>query len=118
MDEAAHKIEAHIEQTRERLGSNLKELKHKVDDATDWREHFRARPHTFLGGAFVGGALLAAALRPKSAGRVFDPPMKLVLDLARAAASTPRSRHSNCGTTSRVRSSAWPQRESQDTSVR
>jgi hypothetical protein len=73
MDEAAHKIEAHIEQTRERLGSNLKELKHKVDDATDWREHFRARPHTFLGGAFVGGALLAAALRPKSARRVFDP---------------------------------------------
>ena len=26
MDEAAHTIEAHIEQTRERLGSNLKEL--------------------------------------------------------------------------------------------
>ena len=70
MDEAARKIEAQIERTRERLGSNLRELEHKVDAATDWREHFRARPHVFIGGAIVGGALLAAVLRPKS-----SPPM-------------------------------------------
>ena len=73
MDEAAHKIEAHIDRTRERLGSNLRELEHKVDVATDLREQFRARPHMFLGGAFVGGALLAAALRPTSPRREFDP---------------------------------------------
>jgi hypothetical protein len=72
MDEAAHKIEAHIDRTRERLGSNLRELEHKVDAATDWREQFRARPHMFLGGAIVGGALLAAVLRPKSSRHVFD----------------------------------------------
>jgi Protein of unknown function (DUF3618) len=72
MDEAARKIEAHIDRTRERLGSNLRELEHKVDAATDWREHFRARPHLFIGGAIVGGALLAAVLRPKSSPRVFD----------------------------------------------
>lgn len=72
MDEAAHKIEAHIDRTRERLGSNLRELEHKVDAATDWREQFRARPHLFLGGAIAGGVLLAAVLRPSSSRDVFD----------------------------------------------
>lgn len=72
MDETAHKIEAHIDRTRERLGSNLRELEHKVDAATDWREQFRARPHLFLGGAIAGGVLLAAVLRPSSSRDVFD----------------------------------------------
>ncbi len=72
MDEAAHKIEAHIDQTRARLGSNFRELEHRVDAATDWREQFRARPHMFLGGAIVGGVLLAAVLRPKSLRQAFD----------------------------------------------
>ncbi len=49
--------------------SNLRELEHKVDAATDWREHFRERPHLFLGAAFIGGVVLASALKPKSAGR-------------------------------------------------
>ena len=69
MDETAHEIEAHIDHTRERLGSHLKELEDKVDAATDWREHFRERPHLFLGAAFVGGAILATALRTKSSRR-------------------------------------------------
>ena len=71
MDEAAHKIEADIDRTRERLGSNLRELEHRIDAATDWREQFRARPHVFLGGAFVGGALLATALRPTAPRQAF-----------------------------------------------
>jgi len=72
MDEAAHKIEAHIDRTRERLGSNLRELEHRVDAATDWREQFRARPHLFLGGAVAGGALLAAVLHQRSSRPDFD----------------------------------------------
>jgi len=72
MDQAAHAIEAHIGRTRDRLGSNLRELEDRVESAIDWREQFRARPHLFLGGALVGGALLAAALRPTSAHQ-FDP---------------------------------------------
>jgi hypothetical protein len=71
MDEAAHKIEAQIDRTRERLGSNLRELEHRIDAATDWREQFRARPHLFLGGAIAGGALVAAVFRKKSSRRVF-----------------------------------------------
>ena len=38
MDETANQIEAHIDRTRERLGSNLRELESRVDAATDWRE--------------------------------------------------------------------------------
>jgi hypothetical protein len=72
MDEAADKIEAQIDRTRERLGSNLRELEHKIDAATDWRDQFQARPHLFLGGAIASGALLTAALRPKSSRQVFD----------------------------------------------
>jgi hypothetical protein len=69
MDETANEIEAQIDRTRERLGSKLRELEHKVDAAIDWRGHFRERPHLFLGGAFIGGVVLASALKPKSAGR-------------------------------------------------
>ena len=74
MDETANEIEARIDRTRERLGSNLKELEDKVDAATDWREHFRERPHLFVGAAFVGGAILATALRAKSPRRGADDP--------------------------------------------
>jgi hypothetical protein len=72
MDETAHEIETHIDHTRERLGSNLKELENKVDAATDWRQHFQERPHLFLGAAFVGGAILASALRASSSRRSPD----------------------------------------------
>lgn len=72
MDETAHEIETHIDHTRERLGSNLKELEDKVDAATDWRQHFQERPHLFLGAAFVGGAILASALRARSSRRSPD----------------------------------------------
>ena len=69
MDETTDQIEADIDRTRERLGSNLRELEDRVEAATDWREHFRERPHVFLGAAFIGGMVLASALRSKSAGR-------------------------------------------------
>ena len=69
MDETTDQIEAHIDRTRERLGSNLRELEDKVEAATDWREHFRERPHVFLGAAFIGGIVLASTLRSKSTGR-------------------------------------------------
>jgi hypothetical protein len=69
MDETANQIEAQIDRTRERLGSNLRELENKVEAATDWREHFRERPHVFIGAAFIGGVVLASALRPQSGAR-------------------------------------------------
>ena len=69
VDETASQIEAHIDRTRERLDSNLRELEDRVDAATDWREHFRRRPHVFLGAAFVGGFVFASAFTSRSAGR-------------------------------------------------
>jgi hypothetical protein len=72
MDETSREIEEHIDRTRERLGSHLMELEHKVEAATDWREHFRARSGIFLGAAFIGGATLAIALQGRASRTVAD----------------------------------------------
>lgn len=66
-------IEAHIDDTRERLGANFQELERRVESATDWRQHFEARPFTMLGIAFTGGVLLAALIRGKTERPVFVP---------------------------------------------
>jgi len=60
MGETTDQIEAHIENTREELGSNLHELERKVKSVTDWRQHYRTRPMTLIGVAFGAGVLLAA----------------------------------------------------------
>ena len=60
MGQTVRQIEAHIDNTRDRLGANLQELERRVDAVTDLRGHFEARPFTILGVAFAGGVLLAA----------------------------------------------------------
>ena len=62
MGQTTYQIEAHIEYTRENLGSNLNELERKVKSVTDWKQHFQTKPMTMLGMAFGGGILLAAML--------------------------------------------------------
>jgi hypothetical protein len=58
MGETARQIETRIEQTREDLGSNLRELETRVKSAADWREHFRNNPLLWAGVAFGGGVFL------------------------------------------------------------
>jgi Protein of unknown function (DUF3618) len=55
MGQTTNQIEAHIEDTREHLGSNLHELEQKVKSVTDWKQHFQTNPITMLGVAFGGG---------------------------------------------------------------
>jgi hypothetical protein len=62
MGQTTHQIEAHIEDTRKDLGSNLHELERKVKSVTDWKQHFQSNPMTMLGVAFGGGILLATML--------------------------------------------------------
>src|ERR1039457_5504326 len=62
MGQATSQIEAHIENTRADLGSNLHELEQKVKSVTDWKQHFQTNPMTLLGVAFGGGVLLATML--------------------------------------------------------
>jgi hypothetical protein len=62
MGQTAHQIEAHIESTREDLGSNLHELERKVKSVTDWKQHFQNNPMMLLGVAFGGGILLSSML--------------------------------------------------------
>ena len=57
MGQTTEQIEAHIEHTRDDLGSNLHELEAKVKSITDWKHHFQSKPMTMLGVAFGGGIL-------------------------------------------------------------
>ncbi len=66
MGTTAKQIEAHIEQTRGALSTNLEELEQKVKAAADWRHHFRTNPKTLLGIALGGGVVLAAVFRGRS----------------------------------------------------
>jgi hypothetical protein len=68
MGETTHQIEAHIEDTRAHLGSNLHELEDKVKAATDWKQYFQTNPMTLLAVAFGGGVLLAGVLSRRENG--------------------------------------------------
>jgi len=69
MGQATSQIEAHIEDSRADLGSNLRELEQKVKSFTDWEHHFQKNPMTLLGVALGGGILLAAMLGGRKRGR-------------------------------------------------
>ncbi len=60
MGETTSKIEAEIEDARESLGSNLRELEEKIRSATDWKQQFEQHPMKLMGVAFGGGMLLGA----------------------------------------------------------
>jgi Protein of unknown function (DUF3618) len=90
MDETIDQIEAHIDQTRQRLGSNLQELERRVDAAIDWREQFRARPYMALGVAFAGGVAIATVLRHRAPGQRFSPSMEAAVGAPRRNGSDTR----------------------------
>ena len=62
MGQATSQIEAHIEETRTDLGSNLQELEQKVKSVTDWKQHFQKNPMTAIGRGLWRGRLLATML--------------------------------------------------------
>jgi len=72
MGETADKIETYIDQEREDLGSNLRELESKVKATTDWRTHFRKHPLLSVGIAVGGGLILGKALAPPSNTRAVN----------------------------------------------
>jgi hypothetical protein len=59
MGETTDQIESHIENKREDLQSNLRELEHKVKSATDWRQQFQNHTGTMVAAAFGGGMLVS-----------------------------------------------------------
>lgn len=59
MGETTDQIERHIEDQREDLRSNLRELEDRMKSVMDWRRQFRRNPAVGLGLAVGGGLLLA-----------------------------------------------------------
>jgi hypothetical protein len=70
MGQTTSQIEAHIENMRDDLASNLHELERKVKGITDWKQHFQTKPWTMVGMAFGGGILLAKTFRGSKKKRV------------------------------------------------
>ena len=70
MGETTDQIENYIDQKRDDLGSNLKELEGKVRGMTDWRQQYHKSPLTAVAIAFGGGIVLASMLAGKSNGEV------------------------------------------------
>lgn len=66
---ASQQIEDHIEDQREDLSSNLRELEYRVKEVADWRHQFENHPMAFLGLAFGGGLLLSKAIGGSRGGR-------------------------------------------------
>jgi hypothetical protein len=62
MGERTEEIEREIEGERERLRSNLEELRARVRSSVDWRTQFRNYPLLGLGVALGGGLLLASLI--------------------------------------------------------
>jgi hypothetical protein len=69
MGETTGQIENYIDNKRDDLGFNLKELEGKVKAITDWRQQFQRSPLTAVAVAFGGGIVLASMLSGKSSLR-------------------------------------------------
>jgi ElaB/YqjD/DUF883 family membrane-anchored ribosome-binding protein len=74
MGETPDEIKRGIEQTRERISSNLNQLEHRVKGALDWRTQFDRRPWAFVGVAFGAAFLLGWLTAPAPSGQRFDRP--------------------------------------------
>ena len=61
MEDSNH-IADRIRSTRQELGSKLRQLQDRFPDAASWRAQYERRPWMFVGAAFAGGLLLAAAV--------------------------------------------------------
>lgn len=72
MGQATEQIEAHIEQAKEDLGSNLQELEQKVKSVADWKQHVRTNPMTMVGVAFGGGMLLSTIVGSRRTSRNWE----------------------------------------------
>jgi hypothetical protein len=57
-----------IDQTREELQSNLRELETRVKSAADWRSYVEKHPGPMVVAALVGGALLSAMMGKRRPG--------------------------------------------------
>lgn len=69
MGETTDQIESRIEDERQDLKSNLRELERRVKSATDWRRYFRDHTGTMIAAAFGGGMLLSTLIARRAAAR-------------------------------------------------
>jgi len=67
MGKTTDEIEDQIDETRQDLKSNLRELETRVKAATDWRGYFRKHSGVMIAAAFGGGILLSSMMGKRGA---------------------------------------------------
>jgi hypothetical protein len=72
MGETPDEIKREIEQTRERISSNLNQLETRVRGALDWKTQFDRRPWAFVGAAFGAAFLLGWITAPAPSWQRLD----------------------------------------------
>jgi hypothetical protein len=63
MDQEPDVIRGQIEEQRQELVENVRELETRVKNITDWRLRFQQNPGMMLGASFAGGLLLSWVTR-------------------------------------------------------
>ena len=70
MAETPDEILKDIETKRAQLGQNITQLESYVREKTDVRKYYERSPWSFMGGAALGGLMLAMMLMPDGRRRV------------------------------------------------
>jgi hypothetical protein len=68
MAQRSDQIKEHIDQQRERLGSNVREIENRVKRTMDWRATFEKSPWMLIGAAAAGGLILSGLVGGASRG--------------------------------------------------
>lgn len=59
MAQGSDQIKQYIDQERQRLGSNIREIESRVKRSTDWHTAFEKNPWMLMGAAVAGGLILS-----------------------------------------------------------
>jgi hypothetical protein len=62
MAQGSDQIKHHIDQERQRLGSNIREIESRVKRSTDWKVIFDKNPWLVIGAAAAGGLVLSSLI--------------------------------------------------------
>ena len=62
MAQRSDEIKQHIDQERQRLGSNIREIQSRVKRSTDWHTAFEKNPWMLMGAAAAAGLILASVV--------------------------------------------------------
>jgi hypothetical protein len=74
--QGSDEIKQHIDQERQRLGSNIREIESRVKRSTDWHTAFEKNPWMLLGATAAAGLILSAFIGGSSSSSMQEAPLR------------------------------------------